>query len=133
MYSGNISYYLDKTSGSSEPKSVSSSTHSAKSAAVSRKDQRRVEAAAREARNKLLKPLEKELEVLESKIAEYEAAQGTLTTALSDPEIAANPERFREASQAVAVITTKLEHSYSRWGDLSDEIEKVKQKLDGSV
>jgi hypothetical protein len=29
----------------------------------------------------------------------------------------------------VAAITNKLENHYSRWGELSDEIEKVSAKL----
>ena len=96
---------------------------------VSRKDQRRAEAEARDQRNKLLKPLENELAALETKIAEYESAQVTLTAALSSDEVAADADKLRETSNAVTRIATALENSYSRWGELSDEIERVKAKL----
>ncbi len=131
LFSGNISYYLDKTAEENQGSAGVSpaSSKSSNSASISRKDQRRAEAEARETRNKVLKPLENELEALEAKIAEFESAQATLTAALSNPEIAADPDKFREATHAVATITTKLENSYSRWGELSDEIEKVKAKL----
>ena len=132
LFSGNITYYLDKTAedstGSSSSR-VSSSPATATQPSVSRKDQRRQEAGAREQRNKLLKPLESELETLEAKIAEYEAGQAALTAALSSEETASDPDKLRETSNAVAKITTALENSYTRWGELSDEIEKVRAKL----
>jgi ATP-binding cassette subfamily F protein 3 len=131
LFSGNITYYLEKTA---EQSTATRGNTAGQSAAkpppnASRKDQRRAEAEARGLRNKLLKPLESELEALEANIAELEAAQATLTAALSNPETAADPDRFREATQAVAAITNKLENHYSRWGELSDEIEKVSAKL----
>jgi ATP-binding cassette subfamily F protein 3 len=131
LFSGNITYYLEKTAGENQGSAGVSpaSSKTSNSASISRKDQRRQDAEARELRNKLLKPLENELETLETRIAEFEAAQATLTSALSTEEIAANPDKFREATNAVAKITTALENSYSRWGELSDEIEKVRAKL----
>jgi ATP-binding cassette subfamily F protein 3 len=131
LFSGNITYYLEKTAEENQRSAgvPPASSKTSNSASISRKDQRRQEAEAREMRNKLLKPLENELEALEAKIAELEAAQATLTAALSNEETAADPDKFREATNAVAKITTALETSYTRWGGLSDEIEKVREKL----
>jgi ATP-binding cassette subfamily F protein 3 len=130
LFTGNITYYLEKTAAENPASTAAPSSSPANGESrVSRKDQRRAEAEAREARNKVLKPLENELAVLEASIAELEAAQATLTAALSTQETAADPDKFRETSNAVAAITTKLEGSYSRWGGLSDEIEKLKAKL----
>jgi len=135
LFSGNITYYLEKIAEETPRGNVPvvTRTVSGSKAAVpvirNRKDQRRQDAEAREMRNKLLKPLENELEALESKIAQLEAAQVTLTAALSSEATAADPDKLRETSNAVSNITTALENSYSRWGELSDEIEKVKRKL----
>lgn len=130
LFSGNISYYLEKTSSESPSGSPSAAPGSAPAGPkISRKDQRRQEAEAREIRSKVLKPLETEFAALEAKIAELEAAQATLTTELSDDRIAGDPDRFREATNKVGKITTALENSYSRWGELSDEIEKVRAKI----
>jgi ATP-binding cassette, subfamily F, member 3 len=133
LFSGNITYYLEKTAAENDGKASAQPSSAGGAgkpqATITRKEQRRQEAEAREMRNKLLKPLESELEALEARIAEFEAAQATLTTALSNEEIAADPDRFREATHAVSKITTALENSYSRWGELSDEIEKVRAKL----
>jgi ATP-binding cassette subfamily F protein 3 len=133
LFSGNITYYLEKTAEDTPRANATpgarTSGQPAAAPTVNRKDQRRAEAEARELRSKVLKPLEVELEALEGRIAEYEAAQVTLTSALSSDEVAADPDKLRETSNAVARITTALETSYSRWGELSDEIAKVKAKL----
>jgi len=135
LFSGNITYYLEKTSestprGTALPGAKSpGKSAGAATPTVNRKDQRRAEAEAREIRSKVLRPLENELETLEAKIAGYEAAQVTLTAALSSDEAAAEPDKLRETSNAVAKITTALETSYSRWGELSTEIARVQAKL----
>ena len=132
LFSGNITYYLEKTAD--EAMRGAAATHASASAAAqgavrTRKDQRRLDAEARETRAKVLKPLETELAALEAKIADYEVAQSTLTTALSSDEVAADPDKLHETSNAITKITTALETGYSRWGELSDEIEKTKAKL----
>ncbi len=130
LFSGNISYYLEKTSSESPSASPSAATGSAPSGPkISRKDQRRQEAEAREIRSKVLKPLETEFAALEAKIAELESAQATHTAELSDDQIAGDPDKLRETTNKVGKITTALENSYSRWGELSDEIEKVRAKI----
>ena len=131
LFSGNITYYLEKTTDEAlrDASSQASANSTAQGANRTRKDQRRLDAEARETRAKVLKPLETELEALEAKIAEYEAAQSTLTSALSSDEVAADSDKLRETSNAIARLTIALETGYSRWGELSDEIEKAKAKL----
>ena len=90
--------------------------------------QRRIEAQAREAKTKILAPLEKELETLEAKIAEQEAAQATLTAALSSPEVSGDSDKLRQTTNALEKITKALELAYTRWSSLTEEIEKVKAK-----
>jgi ATP-binding cassette subfamily F protein 3 len=142
LFVGNITYYLDKIAaekdstrgntapggGSSKSKPAAANT-SANTPPVNRKEQRRIEAEARELRSKVLKPLEAEFETLETKISEMEAAQATLTAGLSSPELAADSERFRQATNAVAKLTDSLEKAYTRWGALSEEIERTRAKL----
>jgi ATP-binding cassette subfamily F protein 3 len=132
LFSGNITYYLEKTAADNARATGANSVTkpgASSSAPISRKDQRRIEAEARELRTKVLKPLENELEALEARIAEYEAAQTTLSTALSSEEVAGDADQLHQTSLAVARITSALETSYSRWGELSDEIEKTRAKL----
>jgi ATP-binding cassette subfamily F protein 3 len=142
QYAGNITYYLEKSAEDEaakrgEPKlsTLSPATTAANGSSrpsipgVNRKEQRRIEAEQREMRSKVLKPLEAEFESLETKIAELEGAQATLTAQLSEESVVADPARFREVTNAVDKLAKALEASYYRWGELSDEIEKVKAKL----
>jgi len=140
LFAGNITYYLEKTAAerstakSNAPgKSPAAATAATAggSPATSRKEQRRREAEAREIRSKVLKPLEAEFETLETKISEMEAALGTLTENLSSPDLAADPDKFRQTTNAVANLTTALEKAYTRWAALSEEIDRTRAKLDG--
>ncbi|GAA5483433.1 ABC-F family ATP-binding cassette domain-containing protein [Haloferula sargassicola] len=132
LFSGNITYYLEKTAEETNGTRPPSSPAPGSSPAPpqNRKEQRRIEAELRQKRAKVLKPLEQELEVLETKIAELEGAQATLTDALSSPEIAADPDKLQQTASAVQQVTEKLEKAYSRWGGLSDEIEKLTAELE---
>jgi ATP-binding cassette subfamily F protein 3 len=139
LYHGNISYYIEKSAADqalaagrrapARPATTGSGGGSNNNGGLSRKDQRRVEAEAREIRSKILKPREIELAALEIRIAELEAAQVTLTQHLSSDACAANPELLRDTSNAVEKVTHGLETSYSRWGELSAEIETLRAKL----
>jgi ATP-binding cassette subfamily F protein 3 len=140
LFSGNITYYLEKSAEDEALKKgvpklatlaqAAASTSSRQSTpGVNRKEQRRIEAEQREIRSKVLKPLETEFAELETKIAEFEGAQATLTAQLSSEEVSNNPGKLREVTNAVDKLAKALEASYYRWGELSDEIEKVKTKL----
>jgi ATP-binding cassette subfamily F protein 3 len=140
QYAGNITYYLEKSAEDDaarkgEPKlttlgapAVNGSSRPS-TPGVSRKEQRRLDAEAREMKSKVLKPLEADFEALEKKIAELEGAQVTLTQQLSSEEVANDPAKLREVTNAVEKIAKALESSYFRWGELSDEIDKVRAKL----
>ncbi len=132
LYHGNISYYLEKTAADEARAAFTKPpVHRAtgRPAPVSRKDQRRLDAEAREMRARLLKPLEAELAALETRIAEMEAAQHTLTNFLSSDTCASDSDKLRETSTAIEQVMQSLETAYSRWGDLSDELAVVRAKL----
>lgn len=144
VYAGNIAYYLEKSaedmaSQKAAPKLASLAAQSTASApatssrqtvpGVNRKEQRRIEAEQREIKSKVLKPLETEFAALEIKIAEQEATQSKLTQQLSSSEVTENPGKLREVSNAVDKIAKALETSYSRWGALSEEIDRIRVKL----
>jgi ATP-binding cassette subfamily F protein 3 len=147
-YVGNITYYLEKSAADKAaevsaaklaanpkspvlPKADASSPKAAAAPNVNRKEQRRLEAEARELRSKVLKPLEAEFESLETKIAQLEKSQSEGTAKLSDPAIVSDADQFRSVSNEVAKIAAALETSYSRWGALSEEIERIKARIEG--
>ena len=131
VYAGNISYYMEKSeelAAKSMP-SAKTETKLVASSGISRKEQRKIEAAQREKRSKVLRPLEQEFEAVEKKIAELEGAQATLTEQLSSEEVASDPDKFRQVSEAIAKLAKSLENGYSRWDELSNEIDRVKAEL----
>jgi ATP-binding cassette subfamily F protein 3 len=142
LFQGNITYYLEKTADEKGGATLSSRAAAATAAAEakaggadsrstgpSRKDQKRIEAEQRKIRTQVLKPLEDELDTVEKRIADLEAAQATATADLSKPEVVASPAKFRLVSNTVEQVTQKLEAAISRWESLSEEIEGVKAKL----
>jgi ATP-binding cassette subfamily F protein 3 len=138
MFAGNLSYYLDKIEAEENPPSrgvtvpVTSqptATTNPSAPQLSSKERRQRDAALREKRNKVLKPLQNEFASVEKAIGEFEAAQATLTAHLESPEVMADPDKLRETTQAFEAISQKLEKAYSKWEDLSTRIEKVEAEL----
>jgi ATP-binding cassette subfamily F protein 3 len=145
-YPGNISYYLEKSAADraredkqkSQQKAQASAAPvlskrlpeaSASNPSANRKDQRKREAEIRNQRNKVLKPLQDDLEATEQKIAETEKAQAVLTQHLSSEEVASDAQKFRETTHALEKITQSLEVAFSRWGELTAAIEAAEAGL----
>lgn len=137
MFAGNLTYYLDKieedegntatlsTSPSSSPKAAPQQ----KGPRLNPKERRKRDAANREKRNKVLKPMQSEFERVETTIAELEASQAVLTGQLESPEVSSDPEKLRETTNAYEQLSKKLETAFSKWEDLSAQIEKLEAEL----
>jgi ATP-binding cassette subfamily F protein 3 len=139
MFAGNLTYYLDKIeaeeSGVTTPvvTSFANPSHSTPNQTqLSSKERRKRDASIRERRNKVLKPLQHEFTTVEKAITELESAQATLTTHLESPEVMGDPEKLRETTNAYESISQKLENAYSKWEDLSTQIEKLEAELDSA-
>ncbi len=136
LYHGNVTYFIDKKAEekdiakkaakqakANQQKIQKTSTKETESK-LSRKDQRKKDAELRQKKNAILKPLETELTSLEAQIAEIEAAQAKLTQHMSSPDVSSDGEKMQEASTAYANLSEKLEKTYSKWTEVSDNIEK---------
>ena len=142
LYAGNITYYLEKsaedeaakkgmpklaTLGAPRPTNGSSRQSVP---GVNRKEQRRIEAEQREIRSKVLKPLETEFAALETKIAELEGAQATLTAAaLQRGRESTTPANSAKSPTPWTNSRKPSKSATTRWGALSDEIERLRTKL----
>ncbi len=133
MFAGNISYYLEKIEQErNEAKGTASTTTTASNkvpSGVNRKEQRKIEAEKRKKRNDVLKPLQAKLEKSEELISELEAAQATLTQHMSDPSVTGDANKLQEASNAYLSISEKLEHTYTLWGEINEQIEKFEKEF----
>ena len=67
---------------------------------------------------------------MESAITEFESAKETLTEHMSKPEVASDTEELRKTSEAFQAVGSQLEKAYSEWSQLSDEVEKMRAKLE---
>jgi hypothetical protein len=58
-----------------------------------------------------------------------EKTQITLTAHLSTEEVAGDAQKFRETTHALEKTTKSLELAFSRWGELTAQIEIAEAKL----
>lgn len=132
LYYGNVSDYIEKKQADLEASKTTSSaagpaskSKGASPSGLNRKEQRRLEAKAREVRAAKLKPLKEEFEKVESAIGDLEQEKADLTAKLVDPEFFKKGDEAGTATKRFAEVENELEAQYSRWSELSDEIEKM--------
>ena len=129
MIYGKVSDYLEKKTAERSGNALAGSPlkkSKGKPAKENRKQQRRREAEQRQAKARELKPLQEEVEQIESKIEELEQEKTALSNQLTDPEFfKKESENAARASQRFAKVERQLEAAYTRWSELSDEMEKL--------
>lgn len=133
IYYGNVSDYIEKKQADSDAakgkgdKSTSNANRrlSSSSSSTKRKEQRRLEAKAREAKAAKLKPLKAEFEKVESNIGNLEKEKTDLTAKLVDPEFFKKGEEASEATRRFSAVELELESLFTKWGKLSEEIEEI--------
>ena len=138
QFAGNLTYYIEKTDEEDAQSSVKTSPSSKPNPAAVRpkgpqlnpKERRKRDAAIREKRSKILKPLQTDLVKTETLISEIETSQATLTQHMDSPDVMGDPEKLAESTRAYANLAEKLEKAYSKWTDLSAQIEKVEAELE---
>ncbi|PAW64764.1 MAG: ABC transporter ATP-binding protein, partial [Verrucomicrobiia bacterium Tous-C2TDCM] len=138
LYYGNVSDYLEKKKADMEleavranppaaggVKSSANSTAGNVDSGANRKEQRRLDAKAREERAQKLRPLKKEFEALEAEIAKLETEKDELDGKLADPEFFKKGDDASTAMKRYSEVETLLESRVAKWGELSDKIEKL--------
>lgn len=141
LYYGNVSDYIEKkqadiaaaaekaarasSAGKGSPSSSPSGSGGGSGSGANRKEQRRIEAKAREERAKKLKPLKTEFEKVEENISTLETEKAELTQKLVDPEFFKKGDEATAAAKRMAEVESELAKAYSQWEILSSEIEKL--------
>jgi ATP-binding cassette subfamily F protein 3 len=138
LYYGNVSDYLEKKKADMEiavarvnfsaaggTKSSSANVAGSSDSGANRKEQRRLDAKAREERAQKLRPLRKEFEALEAEIAKLETAKAELDDKLADPGFFKKGDDASTAMKRYSEVETLLESRVAKWGELSDKIEKL--------
>ncbi len=128
-FGGGYQYYLDKTAQSARAALTSSSFGSVVSrpvvAQVDRKEQKRLEAAQRQARSNKKSEIQKRLAALEKEIADLEAKERDYAAELEKPETYHSGGRATQINRELAQVTDRLEAANAEWEKAGAELAQL--------
>jgi ATP-binding cassette subfamily F protein 3 len=129
-YLGNYSDYLTKRK--SESKAVTKTETKERFHSVGRKtkDQKRLEAEARQSISKERNRLEKEIEEIENKIESLEVRKKEIETEMTRPGTYRDARRVVTLQREYAQIKEDLENFYSKWEESKMNFEDLLAGLD---
>lgn len=111
---GNLDDWLHHKELEAESQAAST-VESTDSKTATHKDRRRQEAQMRQAKSAREKPIRKEVERIEARIAEQEAAAKQAEQELADPDIYADFDRMRDADERYRRAKEELDSLFESW------------------
>ena len=135
LFYGNVSAYLETVEAEEKRLKTAAQQQSAVTPAGqaqsgNRKDARRARELARQQRNKVLKPLQQELEQVETDIAEKDERKELISAELENPANMSDNQKLMELTQEYQQLERESEALYTRWEELSEEIELKTAELE---
>ena len=135
LFYGNVSAYLETVEAEERRlKAVAMQQTEAAPAAQAqtgnRKDARRAREMARQQRNRVLKPLQQELEQVEADIAEKDERKESISAELENPANMSDNQKLMELTQEYQQLERESEALYTRWEELSEQIELKTAELE---
>ena len=135
LFYGNVSAYLETVEAEERRLKAAAQQQNAATPAAqvqsgNRKDARRARELARQQRNKVLKPLQQELEQVESDIAEKDERKELISAELENPANMSDNQKLMELTQEYQQLERESEALYTRWEELSEEIELKTAELE---
>ncbi len=134
LFYGNVSAYLETVEAEERRLKAAAQPALADSAPPqqtgNRKDARRAREMARQQRNKVLKPLQTNLETVEEEIAAKDARKEAISAELENPANMSDNQKLMELTQEYQQLERETETLYSRWEELSVEIELKTAELE---
>jgi ATP-binding cassette, subfamily F, member 3 len=137
-FAGNYSYYLQKRDADElrqqnlttrKSPAVERTTDDDQSPGRKTKEQRRMEAQARQVVSKERNRLQKAAAALETQITQWESKKEELEMTLSLPETYNDPEKLVTLQKEYAAIKPNLEDLYRRWEAAQLELEDVVRQI----
>lgn len=92
---------------------------------LDRKALRRERAMLREKLGKKLNPLRAQVRKAEEQIERLEARKQELETAMADPELYQDQERWAETSREYTALERRLKRNYTQWEEAQEKIEEI--------
>ncbi|MBQ3144604.1 MAG: ABC-F family ATP-binding cassette domain-containing protein [Akkermansia sp.] len=133
LFYGNVSQYLETVEAEearNKASAVGSATESAQTAPANRRDLRRLRTLAREKRNALLRPLQKELEQVEADISARDERKDAISAELELPENMSDNQKLMELTQEYQRLERENDTLFTRWEEISVEMERVTVALE---
>jgi ATP-binding cassette subfamily F protein 3 len=133
-YAGDYQYYLDKTKAGSAREALTATLQNAQPIAYTApavreppksKEQKRLEAEARNARSKAKKDAEQRLATIEAELAKLDQRKLELVTLLQDESTYADAVKFRDLSAELEAVEPKIAKLTTEWEKAAEEVEKV--------
>ena len=135
-YAGDYQYYLDKTKAGSAREALTATLSNAQpttwtaAAPATReppksKEQKRLEAEARNARSKAKKAAEQRVYITEAELAKVEKRKNEIVELLQDQATYADAAKFRALSTELEAIEPKIAKITADWEKATEELEKL--------
>ena len=130
FYPGNYDYYLEKTEAESELAGLIAGEKSLEigrvpASASRNRDQKRLEADARQVRSRARKDIERELSAIEERILGLECRQKELATSLEQPEVHEDSARAMQVTKELKSVTEELQSLSPDWERLVDVAKEI--------
>ncbi len=137
LYAGNLSYYLEKkaeerSAQNAAPVVQAKPSREKDASEGNQRDLRKLESQRRQERNRVLKPLQDKLAVVEAEIARFEEEKKILTQRMGVEGFGADAEEVRVLSARYAVVETGLAGAFTAWASASEEVERAEALLAAS-
>ena len=138
-YPGGYDYYLDKTrqaardgltgtlgtDGRAVATGVTAAARGSESEGISRKEQKRLEAEARQARNKQRRDLQQQVAALEKEIGLRESREKELVAELEDPATYGTPGRAVAINKELQEIHERLPFLHLEWERAAEQLQTL--------
>lgn len=129
VYNGNIDYYLEKHSSEFIEENTSNIKSAKSEISISRKEQKRIEAELRNKKYQATKNLNKEIELLESKISELETEQKILLEKLNDESLYSNGTEIKKISVRLKELEKELQILFEKWEEKNQKVNEILQQF----
>ncbi len=128
-YLGDIDYFLSKREFFFQEKEVANSIKKEKNYPGNRKEQKRLEAEARQQKHKTTKDLLKDISRLEEKISEYENELKDLESKLADPQIYSDGEKAKKVTGKFNRAKHDLDSAIKKWEELNEKLIAIESQF----
>ena len=125
IHPGSLGEYLDKKKAEREGQSVGNSSAGRTGVAAGEKERKRQEAAVRQERYRITKPIQEKIDVVERTIASHEAEKGEIERHMADPAFYKDGEKVKATAARYKEVQELLNNEYFRWGELTKRLEEV--------